>query len=383
MPSPRFLHEGVMDILRAGDGYRLAYAAAFRYPAEVALSQLAVPSAIVVRGADVIGSHLDRLPPLAPGCAVERLPADRDGFASGLLRHLEPVLAWDAAPPPPEAAEVPGRITRTYVSTSYGQLLLRRAGEGGARPLLLVHGSPGGALPLEPLLATLAPSRRVLAFDTLGNGDSDKPPWQVAEIGRYAGVLAEALDGIGVGELDLYGTHTGAHIAIELALSLGPRVRGLVLDGVALLSDEERDDVLANYFVSLEPRWDGTHLYSAWQLLRDSCLWWPWYRRDPAAALAYPFYEDPDELHALVVELLRSGETYPIAYRAAFAYPTRERLRLLRERERVLLCTHPADPLHPYTPEAAELAGASAVVLPESVAGVAAIVQGFLDQGGL
>ena len=37
----------------------------------------------------------------------------------------------------------------------------------------------------------------------------------------------------------------------------------------------------------------------------------------------------PEALHEWTVDMLLSGETYPKGYRAAFAYPTAERLPLL------------------------------------------------------
>ncbi|MEZ5099992.1 MAG: alpha/beta fold hydrolase [Thermoleophilia bacterium] len=114
----------------------------------------------------------------------------------------------------------------------------------------MLHASPGSARLLHGLIRRLLPGRPVLALDTLGNGESDRPPgwdrphgvpaapiapWDAPTIADYAGVVAEALDALGLDEVDVYGSHTGGLIGMELAILLGPgRVRGLVVDGVTL-----------------------------------------------------------------------------------------------------------------------------------------------------
>lgn len=370
VPSARFLHEGALDILRSGD-YRIAYAAAFRYAPLPALAALRVPAAVVARGGDALADHLPRLPELPECCTTERLPGPRAGFVEAILRHLEPALGLPPAPPPAEAGAVVDGVERRTVATSSGQLLVRAAGAGEGRPLVLLPGTPGGALPLEPLVRALAPTRRVLALDLPGHGDADPLPAPEPALADYARAIGEALDRLGIRELDLYGTHTGAAVAVEAALHLGARVQGLVLDGLALPDEAARDDLLANAFPDLAPRWDGTHLVSAWQLVRDSCLWSPWYDRRPERALALPFYEDPALLHGLVVELLRGCETYALADRAALAAPLRERLALLRGRATTLVAVRSGDPAQAALAEVAELAGATPIALPGSLAAVA------------
>lgn len=78
-----------------------------------------------------------------------------------------------------------------------------------------------------------------------------------------------------------------------------------------------------------------------------------------------------------LVELLKSGATYPKGYRAAFSYPTREKLRQLTVR--TLVCSHPGDPLAVFCDEAARIApNATAQLLPAATADQAAVMAGFL-----
>jgi pimeloyl-ACP methyl ester carboxylesterase len=377
LPDADHLHEGVLDMLRAGDGYVVAYSAAFRYRAEPALERLTVPVAFVAREDDLLVDYLAKLPPTGEGVVNEVTPRHRPDHAVRLRELFEAFPQGTQAPPAPEPTPIEGRIWRDYADTPQGQLHVRRTGERGGRPLLLVHMSPGSGAGVEGLMRALAGSRPTIAFDTLGNGDSDKPSVGEMAIGDYAPVVIAALEDQGVGELDLYGTHTGALIAMELAIALGDRVGSVVLEGVTIFDPDEVDDILEHYFVSLAPEPDGTHLVRAWSCYRDVMLWWPWYhtKRNGIRWSAVP---SPEYIHREVVELLKSGETYPVAYRAAFTYPTLERLPLVPQR--ALLCATPDDMLAAFCAEAADLAPAGqAALLPGSYADNAALIARFLD----
>jgi pimeloyl-ACP methyl ester carboxylesterase len=379
MPDARHLHDGAMGLLRAGDGYRIAYAAAFRYKgaqASEAISQLRVPTAIVACEDDLLYGHLERLPGgLPPGVRDESLPRDRESWAKWLADFWAGNTAEGELPPAIAAASIPDLIVKDYVDTSQGQLITRRRDDAQGRPLVLLHASPGSAVMLEPLMQELAPRRPVIAFDTLGNGDSDAAGWKGPWIGDYAKIVNEALDALDLEHVDLYGTHTGALIAVETAIARPERVGGLVLDGVTLWDEEFRDELLARYTLPLAPRDDGTHLISAWNFVRDVSLFWPHYNRT-REGIRWVEPLDVEALHARVVEVLKSCETYQIAYHAALAYPTRERLPLLNTR--TLILSAEGDMLGPYTDEAARLAP-NAVAWCVPVGGVATAIEEFLS----
>ena len=69
------------------------------------------------------------------------------------------------------------QIVRGFVDIAEGQVHYRQAGSSppGQPPLVMFHASPGSAKSLEPLMQVLASRRRVIALDTLGNGDSCAP----------------------------------------------------------------------------------------------------------------------------------------------------------------------------------------------------------------
>lgn len=387
MAPPEWLNEGVLDILRSGDDFRIAYAAAFRYHAFSRVQALAVPAAIVSRDDDLCYPDLERLPdPLPDHVFAQALPRERPAWCAELLRLCSELPHGDVPPPAPPVARRPaGKITREYADTHYGQVLVRRlepgpgaaAAPAGSLPLLMLHPSPGSAKQIEPLQRALASlGRDTVALDTLGNGESAKPGWRAPRAEEYARVVAAALDELGLERVDVYGSHTGAVIALALAVAEPGRVGSLVLDGAPLFTPEETERALECYTPPLEPRSDGGHLLQAWSFLKDGTLFFPWFDKRPQAILHMEPIT-PEALHEWTVELLLTGETYPKAYRAAFSYPVRERLPHVEAR--VLSCTTAADPLAAHRDEAAALArDGRALVLPADPAGQAAAIAAFL-----
>jgi pimeloyl-ACP methyl ester carboxylesterase len=223
------------------------------------------------------------------------------------------------------------RIRRGFVDVAEGQVHYREAGrstEAAPLPMVMLHASPGSAKLPEPMMRVLAKSRWVIATDTLGNGDSSAPVGVAPAIAYFADAHLRALDALGIRRFDLYGSHTGANIACEIAIAHPERVNRLILDGVSLYSDEERADMLAHYAPDVVIDQNGTQFQSIWHFVRDVYLFWPWYRRDAAHRrnLGLP---SADELHDKVVEVLKAARTYPIAYRAAIGYDKALRLPLV------------------------------------------------------
>jgi pimeloyl-ACP methyl ester carboxylesterase len=220
------------------------------------------------------------------------------------------------------------RIRRGFVDIAEGQVHLRRAGAAAGLPLVMVHASPGSARMLEPLIGRFAEARPVIACDTLGNGDSAAPARRDADIAYFADAHLRALDGLGVDRFDLYGSHTGANIACEIAIAAPARVRRLVLDGVSLYAPEERAEMLVHYAPGVTLDQQGSQLAWIFNFVRDGYLFWPWYKR--AAANRRPLgLPSAEALHEKAVEVLKAATTYHISYNAAIAYDKAPRLKLV------------------------------------------------------
>lgn len=226
---------------------------------------------------------------------------------------------------PPSQVQGQG-IVRQYVDVSRGRVHLRRAGNGRQLVMAFLAGA-GSSSNLEPLLQGLSDRFTVVAPDYLGQGDSCRAeePTDVAQLATDAKEIAAAL---GFEKYSLYGTHTGAGVAIELAIAEPARVDAVVIDGISMTPPADRAEHRALYFPEIKPDLWGLHLVKAWNLRRDGGYFWPWFK---------PFREFARKgeaptlplLHDRVMSTLRSRSTP--AYQAIASYDAAARLPLLKQ----------------------------------------------------
>lgn len=141
---------------------------------------------------------------------------------------------------------------RHYVTTPQGQIhYISAAPEAAARrapPLVCLHPSPTSGEMYRDLQAVLATDRVVHCPDTPGFGNSD-PPRHKPRIEDYGTALAESIAALGcgdpqrggLGQVDLFGFHTGSLCALEVALQRPDLIRRLVLAGVPHYLPDERE----------------------------------------------------------------------------------------------------------------------------------------------
>ncbi|MBM3502866.1 MAG: alpha/beta hydrolase [Alphaproteobacteria bacterium] len=241
-------------------------------------------------------------------------------------------------------------IDRNFVRIKEGQVHFRSAGNlKSGRPLVMIHASPASAYNLIPLMNAIGNKRPLYAPDTLGNGDSCKAQVEVPDMAYYADAVNRQLDALGLGEVDVYGTHTGGSIAMELGIQQPKRVRRVVIDGIGLYTDEEKKDMLANYTPEIKPDAFGSQFNWAWHFVRDQSFFFPWYKRDVEHQRSNGL-ASPEQMHAVVMEVLKSITTYHHGYRASFRYPKKDRLPLITQP--VLMIYETTDPLFKYKDEA-------------------------------
>ena len=209
--------------------------------------------------------------------------------------------------------------TRHFASLGPGpdatQFHYRRMGEGP--PLLALHASPLHSEFMLPAMAAMSAHATVIAPDTLGYGLSDPAPEGGSGLEVYVQSLIELLDALGLPSAGVYGTATGAQIAIELARSCPERVDFVILDNVASFDDADRQAILEGYFAELKPTADGAHLARAWNMARGLYSAFPWYSRRPEAQLTTGMPPLP-AVQAVARATLGAGAAYDRAYRAAF-----------------------------------------------------------------
>ncbi len=245
-------------------------------------------------------------------------------------------------------------ILRNFVTITEGQVHYRYSGplNNKTRPLVLVHASPTSSLSLKKFMQSLRQTNSSLSLyapDTLGNGDSCKPSVEIPDISYYAKTLAEQLHELNISEIDIYGTHTGGSIAMDLAINYPKLVRKIIIDGIGMYNENEKQDMLENYTPEIKPDLMGMQINWAWHFIRDQNFFFPWYKKNSENQRKKGM-QSPEELHDAAVEVLKSIDSYHHAYRAAFRYPKREQLPKVKQP--LMLIYDEDDPLNKYKTEA-------------------------------
>ncbi|RMB12388.1 alpha/beta fold hydrolase [Eilatimonas milleporae] len=214
-------------------------------------------------------------------------------------------------------------MRRGFVTVDGRRVHARAMGRGPV--LVMLHECPRSSRSLVPLMRALAERFCCIALDTPGYGLSDPLPERFAGPAPFAATVLGALDALGIDRAGLYGTHTGAAMAVEAALTAPKRVAALVLDGPPAFTERERDSMLAHYLPPLEPVRDGSHLTALWSRVLDQHYYFPFYdRRADTRMPARPL--DLVFMTVTVLGFADAGDHYRDAYRMAITYPTAERL---------------------------------------------------------
>ena len=330
LPPPTVMQGMLLDYLRAGERYDWAYRPAFSNARAERTRAVTVPTVLTRWEGSIALRITDAL--IAEGLPANFSvlplgPAMTDRTA-GIAEHVRRRYQGAAARTVPVQVVVPGRITSTYFAARGGQLHARISTSGAGRPVLTLHSPAASAALVEPIVAPWVGRRPVIALDLPGNGESDALlADSELSMENYASVVNEALDAAGIAEVDIVGRYGGGNVALEMHRQKPARVRRIAFLGVPLFTAEERASLLANYCPSIAPRADGTHLISAWYMMRDQALWFPYFRTDRGGILFGDPNLDPQFLHRRVVEVMKMGDRYRHAYAAEFNYPLAERLR--------------------------------------------------------
>ena len=308
MPRPSILNRIAIDFLLAGDGYRVAYEAAFRYDGAAAAAAVRVPAHFVATETDVLFPHLDRLYGLPAEAEIHRLKdADR---AAAICDLLASCAAGEAPPPLAEAG------AERFVQVGGASLMVRQWGEDGARPLLLVADLPGSSRTLDSIATYLARGRRVIAIDPPGHGLSSSGPAGASEGG--IDLVAHAVAALGLGPVDVAGINVGACWAAHLAGRLGAECGRLVL-----VDPPPDPPALAAHLqtIDLTPCRSGAHLTVAWHMARESLLYRPWFAPTRDARMPVEIGLDVAALHQRFVDTVIAGPAVAETCRAVCARP--------------------------------------------------------------
>lgn len=196
-------------------------------------------------------------------------------------------------------------VRRAYADTPLGQIHFAEAGTGTA--LLMLHQTPRSHdefAEVQPLLDDF----RTIAMDMLGFGlSAPLAPPQTIEMMAAGGWAL--LDALGIEQAAVLGHHTGAAVALEMAVQAPGRVAGLVLSAAPWVDAERRATAHDVPVDVATPTDDGGHLVELWRQRQ-------------------PYYPDnrPDLLDRYIRDALAPGLDPAEGHRAVDRYAMDERI---------------------------------------------------------
>ena len=120
-----------------------------------------------------------------------------------------------------------------YIEVPGGKVWYRAVGdEADAIPLLCLHGGPGFTHYYLEALESLADRRRVIFYDQLGCGRSDRPgDLTLWNVDRFVEELARVRSALNLDRLHLFGSSWGGMLAMQYVLDRRPELESLILCG--------------------------------------------------------------------------------------------------------------------------------------------------------
>lgn len=232
-------------------------------------------------------------------------------------------------------------VRKTYVDGAFGQIHLRLAEaqtDASKPPLVCLHQSPKCGLEFETFMNAASRDRMVIAPDYPGYGMSDSAPSEAATtIEMYAEEMWRVIDALGLGTIDVFGNHTGAKVAAQMALTRGDQVHAIAMISAAILTDDERE-MFKDMFTPIPLDREHSRFKISWERVVE--------RQGPGQTL--------EMMDRSMYMNMMGGEAYEWGHAAAFAWgkPFDEaltrlphRITLLNPTDDLTVCTRRADSL--------------------------------------
>ncbi|MCQ4267766.1 alpha/beta fold hydrolase [Stutzerimonas degradans] len=266
-------------------------------------------------------------------------------------------------------------VKKTYVDVAHGQIHLRYVAGRQTVPTVFLHQTASSSAMYQAVMEQLGDLAPLYALDTPGFGGSYRPP-VVPTTDYYVRTLLEAIDALGIERFNLFGHHTGAALACQLAAQHPQRVRRLAMIGPVQLTEQERSLWRDSAVKPLTIDDHATHLAEVWQRvthLDQQPITYP-----PSTALAT----------REAIDTLIAGDRWHEAYAAVFAqdFPAW----LAQVDCPLLLICGDGDVLHPYFQRACQARPdaevleleAGAYVLDQQPQYMAQVIRTFFQQAG-
>ena len=237
-------------------------------------------------------------------------------------------------------------MRRGYADGPMGQVHYVEAGTEPGPVVVLLHQTASSSAMFERSMPIIAERYRTVAIDTPGFGQSDPPPAPV-QIADYTQAVVAVLNALEIERAHVAGFHTGASIALDVAVDRPERVASATLVGLlACETDEERERWRKEIVKPWQPDGRGEFI------------------DDMMAFLQLYLPEDDGEVFLLeLLARLQAGPNYWWTYNAVLDYPAYDYFS--RVRAPVLIVNPSEDPIYDETKRAhAALSGSGYVEVP-------------------
>jgi pimeloyl-ACP methyl ester carboxylesterase len=214
------------------------------------------------------------------------------------------------------------RIKRGFVTVDGLSIHYREVNAGAADilpTLFMLHPSPMSSAIYETAMAMFPATQHVVAIDTPGYGLSQPLPAPAHAIADYLPTLQKIFRAICGSRFMLYGSATGAQLALGYSNAYPHEVAHLFLDNAAHFEEADRNAIMARYFIDITPQPHGEHLAPLWAMSRQMLLYFPWFEANDAHRIRT---SEPTavEIQSLMNLFLAAGPRYAEAYAAAFKH---------------------------------------------------------------
>lgn len=320
MPDTEFIQNGVIALMEAGNNYKSPYRAVFKHDAIATLEQADAPICVAARPGDSLYGRFSRVP---AQFWKETIPGE---FAEASMRELDIMLPHipDCAAPEIKPNKVENGMRRDFVTTGSDHLQVIEK-EGPGRPIVFIGPAPGSLEPSWALLEQLSESRRLVAIEPAGCGESSAPGDGNVSIGRQADRVVDCVRQLGLEACDVVGLESGGAIALEAARRL--RSNHLLLINPLLIDLTLRASLANAYAQDTAPQQDGTHLTRLWQEVRQSELFFPWFdARRVAARPPESIDLDPDRLTKKTLAFAKHAASHQRLWQTVWEYDWARRI---------------------------------------------------------
>ncbi len=285
------VHASAMDMLYAGDAYRVGYGAVVRAQRDFPDEAHAVPTLIAAADTDPLQSHLDRLHGMPSTWQARKVATVADVEARALaFLGSHPAAAMVL----PDATTAPD----VFVAIDLGDIAVRRRADSrGCYQRLVLHapGASNRGLILEA---------GDIAVDLPGHGLTSARFTSLdgacALIHRVVGPMVST-------PVEIVGHGLSAALALHYAQAFAAQVRAVEIVDGAWPQPTDLAEWRAHYVADCTPHEDGFHLLRAWRRVRDAQLFWPWFSNQTRDAIPVnPAHLDAAELAARHLAVLQA-----------------------------------------------------------------------------